>query len=193
MILVDKTNNSELVEWISEREINEKGNEIDFDLISDVKSVFDGDEKGVVICDDVLEITKLFSDYCEEKRSEGCCMFFTNNFEFVKESFSRDNLFLGKFERKEDLIYSKEKGVVHISYDQIISNIHETSDAIMEFSSGKDLAVFVDFDLVGEDLSYRQMVFLIHRISRIRRLKTICFMNCEKDIELSAKVISEVF
>jgi len=112
---------------------------------------------------------------------------------------------------KDEISFLKEKNVRMIPMNQLLNDLHETCDTIMEFARGKELYVSVDIDVIDPvfalatgycepgGLTSRQFLYLIHRINKIKNLKSVDIVeiNPDKDrdnltIKLGAKILGEL-
>ncbi len=95
--------------------------------------------------------------------------------------------------------------------NQFLENLSDTCEIIMEFSSGKDLYVSIDIDVIDPcfapgtgylepgGLSSRDFIYMVQRINKIKRLRGIDIVeiNPDKDkgnktIKLGAKILAEL-
>jgi agmatinase len=174
---------------------------------------------------------KAFLHYCAKQRKEPCLILFDahadclsadkkdkpNNRQWlcrlIEEGFSPKNVLIVGVRNisKEELVFLKRNNIRIIDLNQLLEDLHETCDFIMEFSSGKELYVSLDIDVVDPvfapstespesgGLTSRQIIYLIQRISRIKTLRAadITEINSEKDsngltVGLGAKILAEL-
>jgi arginase family enzyme len=175
-------------------------------------------------------LTRAFFDYCQNSTKEPCLIVFDahpdvmgskkefpNNREWlrklIEDGFPVKNILLVGVRNldRSEISFLKEKGIRIISINQLNENLSDTCDTIMEFSSGKELYVSIDIDVVDPcfapstnypepgGLTSRQMIYLIQRINKIKNLKALDIVEInelkDKDnttIKLGAKILSEL-
>lgn len=168
-------------------------------------------------------LTRAFFDYCETSGKEPCLIVFdahsdveqssgrfpTNRewlSKLIEDGFPTKNILLVGV-RNSNLKFLKEKGIKIISMNQLNENLADTCDSIMEFSSGKELYVSLDIDVVDPcfapstaypepgGLTSRQIIYLMQRINKIKNLKALDIVEIKEDtftIKLGAKILSEL-
>jgi len=132
----------------------------------------------------------------------------------VEDGFPSENILLVGIRNswKDELEFIKKKGIKVISMNEILLDIENACDTIMEFSSGKQLYVSIDIDVIDPvfapatgyknevgGLTSRQFLYLIQRINKIKTLRgvDIVEINPEKDkdgltVKLGAKILAEL-
>jgi len=134
----------------------------------------------------------------------------------IEKGFPMENILLVGVRNsyKEEIIYLKEKGIKVLGINEILLDIENACDTIMEFSNGKELYVSIDIDVVDPafapatgyrnevgGLTSRQLIYLIQRINKIKRLRAVDVVeiNAEKDkefkgitVKLGAKILAEL-
>jgi arginase family enzyme len=133
----------------------------------------------------------------------------------IKEGFSAKNILLvgnRKFKTSE-LEFIKNNRIRTISLNQILLDIEDSCNIIMEFSSNKELYLSIDMSVVDPafapsttfsnesgGLTSRELIYLIQRINKIKRLRAVDLVeiNSETDgkfngmtLKLGAKILSE--
>lgn len=112
---------------------------------------------------------------------------------------------------QEELRYIAENKIRAINLDNTLVNIEDICDTIMEFSSGKQLYLSIDIDVVDPifapgtghrepgGLSSREIVYLVKRLNKIKSLKAVDIVEINPDLDkdgmtvkLGAKILSEL-
>ena len=174
-------------------------------------------------------LTRAFLDYCQNSEKKPCLIVFDAHADcmqpmneptheewlraLVERGFPAENILLVGVRNiwKEELQFLKEKRIRIITMNQLLGDLQDTCDIIMEFSSGKELYVSVDIDVIDPGfapatgyiepggLTSRQFIYLIQRINKIKNLRAIDIVeiNPDKDInnltvKLGAKILSEL-
>lgn len=174
-------------------------------------------------------LTRAFFDNCQNSGKEPCLIVFDAHPDcmepmqeptheewlrkLVEDGFPPQNILLVGVRNfwKDELIFLKEKGIRAINISRFLGNIEQVCDSIMEFSSGKELYVSIDIDVIDPafapgtgykeigGLTSRQFIYLIQRIKKMKNLRMVDLVeiNPEKDIDsltvkLGAKIISEL-
>ena len=186
------------------------------------KVVFLGGDQSVS-----YSLTRAFFDYCETSGKEPCLIVFDahpdlknsldRNFptnvgwlkKLIEDGFPSKNILLVgiRSQTKEERAFLKEKAIKVISMNQLNENLAETCDSIMEFSSGKELYVSLDIDVIDPcfapstaypepgGLTSRQIIYLMQRINKIKNLKALDIVEIKEDtltVKLGAKILSEL-
>lgn len=192
------------------------------------KTIFLGGDQSIS-----FSLAKSFLDYCEDEDKEPClivfdahpdCMHFSDEKfptneewlrELVESGFPGENTLLVGIRNKtpEENIFLKKHGIQTFMMGNLSEDLRETCDTIMEFSSGKELYVSIDIDVVDPSfapataksesggLTSRELIYLIKRINKIKNLRAVDLteINLEEDkqnnnhtIKLGAKIISEL-
>ena len=133
----------------------------------------------------------------------------------IDDGFPAENILLVGIRNsdKEENRFLKEKKIRNISINKIKENLEEMTEIIMEFSSGKELYVSLDIDVVDPafapatgykepgGFTSREIIYIFQRINKIKNLRgvDIVEINAEKDkkfdnmtIKLGAKILSEL-
>ena len=126
------------------------------------------------------------------------------------EGFSTENILLvGNRERtREEIVFLAEKKIRSVNINNLYNNLEEVTDVVMEFSSGKQLAVIFDIDIIDPafansskesvgGISSRQAIYIISRIALMKNLRIFSLSGISESedartIKLSAKIISEL-
>lgn len=130
----------------------------------------------------------------------------------IEDGFPPQNILLVGVRNiwKDELAFLKEKKVRVITMNRLLIDLENVSDAIMEFSNGKELYLSIDIDVVDPvfapgtgykeigGFTSRQFIYLISRIKKMKNLRAVDLVeiNPEKDenditVKLGAKIISE--
>ncbi len=178
-------------------------------------------------------LTRAFFDYCENSGREPCLIVFDahpdcmkpvdKNFPtheewlrgLIEDGFPAKNILLVGMRNawKTERDFLKKKGVRIISVNTFLGDLEGTCDGIMEFSSGKELYVSLDIDVVDPafapatgycepgGLTSRQILYLISRMNKMKNLRAVDIVeiNSEKDkkfngitTKLGAKILGEL-
>jgi arginase family enzyme len=175
-------------------------------------------------------LTRAFLDYYENSGKKPCLIIFDAHADCVLEKgdfptshswlrkvilegFPTENILLvgARSYSKEEFEFLKENKIQQISINSISEDIDNIADTIMEFASGKEVYVSLDFDVVDPafapsvsepevgGLSARELIYLIQRINKMKTLRAIDFtgINAEKDegrktVKVGAKVLAEL-
>lgn len=177
-------------------------------------------------------LIRAFKDYCKNSEKEPClivfdahpdCMPPTDEFpthgewlrKLIESGFPKENVLLVGLRNSEirERTFLREKNIRTISIDQITEDLHETTDAIMEFSNNKELYVSIDIDFIDPafapatgykepaGLSSRDFIYILKRLNKIKNFKAadIVEINSEEDkkfgnitTKLGAKILSEL-
>ncbi len=190
------------------------------------KTVFLGGDHSVS-----YSLTHAFLDYCQNSAKEPCLIVFDAHADVMKpvdsdfptheewlrglieKGFPIENILLVGVRNSDvsELQFLKKNNVKMISMNQLLFDLHETCDTIMEFSSGKELYVSIDIDVIDPafapatgycepgGLTSRQFLYVLQRINKIKNLKAVDIVeiNPEKDekgltVQLGAKILSEL-
>ena len=194
------------------------------------KTIFLGGDHSVS-----YNLGRAFFDYCENSNpvKEPCLIVFDAHPDLMKpmkeptheewlrklieEGFPAQNILLVGIRNSypDELAYIKGKGIRTVSLNQILLNIEDACDVIMEFSSGKELYVSLDIDVVDPafapatgyanevgGLTSRQILYLIQRINKIKNLRALDIVEINekidkekfngKTIKLGAKILGEL-
>ncbi len=175
--------------------------------------------------------TKAFLDYCKNLEREPCLIVFDAHADcmepmkeptheewlrkLIESGFPAENVLLvgtRNVEKSEIEFLTKNK-IKQISINSVLEDIDNIADTIMEFTSGKEVYVSIDIDVIDPafapatgypeagGLTSRQFLYLIQRIKKIKRLKAVDIVeiNSEKDKEfnmattkLAAKILGEL-
>jgi arginase family enzyme len=133
----------------------------------------------------------------------------------VEEGFPAENILLvGLRNSHEDEIkFIKENKIKTLSINNLVEDLQDMCDSIMEFSSGKELYVSIDIDVIDPvfapstgypevgGLTSREFLYLIKRIKKIKNLKAVDLVeinekrekqNNNLTIKLGAKILAEL-
>jgi agmatinase len=172
---------------------------------------------------------KSFLQYCKNEKKKPCLIIFdahvdclkTGEFatdrnwvrKLIESGFPKENILIvgERTIEKEEIIFTKENKIKILSMAFLTEDLSEMCDTIMEFSSGKELYVSINIDVIDPifapstpnpepgGLTSRQFLYLIQRIKKIKTLKAIDIVNIneEKDkdkitIKLGAKILAEL-
>ena len=170
-----------------------------------------------------------FFDYCQNSSREPCLIVFDAHPDLmepmqeptheewlrriIEEGFPAENILLVGVRNswKTETDYLKEKGIRTISINDLRENLSDFCHAIMEFSSGKELYVSLDMDVVDPafapavyykepgGLSSREILYIFQRINKVKKLRgvDIVEVNPDKDalgltVKLGAEILSEL-
>ena len=174
-------------------------------------------------------IGKAFLKNCIRKREQPCLIVFDAHPDcmkpmqnptheewlraLVESGFPSQNILLvgvRNSDRKE-IEFLAENNIKQISINEINANIEETTDTIMEFSSGNSLYVSFDIDAVDPvfapstgysepgGLTSRQAIYIMTRIGMMKNLKAfdIVEVDSENDktgltVKLASKILGEL-
>ena len=188
------------------------------------KTVFLGGDHSIS-----YSLTKAFMNHCNAKEKRPCLIVFDSHPDcmppmpeptheewlrkLIEDGFPAENILIVGLRNswKAETVFLKEKGIQQISINSIVEDIDNIADTIMEFSSGKELYVSLDIDVVDPafapgtgypvagGLSGREMIYLVQRINKIKSLRAtdIVEINPDKDIngmttQLGAKILGEL-
>jgi len=193
-----------------------------------LKTVFLGGDHSIS-----FSLTHAFLDYCQsqDEIKEPCLIVFDAHSDLMKpidgnfptheewlralveKGFPVENILLVGVRNQDsrEIVFLKEKGIKIISMNQLLCDLHEMCDTIMEFSSGKELYVSIDIDVIDPafapatgycepgGLTSREFLYIVHRINKMKNLKAVDIVeiNPEKEgsritIQLGAKILSEL-
>lgn len=170
-----------------------------------------------------------FLSYCKNNGKEPCLIVFDSHPDLmpplknpthdgwlralIEKGFpSKDILLVGLRNcDQEEIKYLAEKKIRSINLDSISVNIEDICDTIMEFSSGKQLYLSIDIDVVDPvfapgtgyretgGLTSREMLYLVKRLNKIKSLKAIDIVEINPDLDkdgmtvkLGAKILGEL-
>jgi len=180
-------------------------------------------------------LTRAFLDFCQsrEEIKEPCLIIFDSHADLmpvvdsnfptheewlrglIEKGFPKENILLvgaRNLDIKEIEFISKNR-IKTISINNFLEDLNNTCETIMEFSSGKELYVSIDIDIVDPafapatgypepgGLGSRQFLYLIQRMNKMKNLRAVDIVeiNSEKDKEhnmmttkLGAKILSEL-
>jgi len=135
--------------------------------------------------------------------------------QLIEDGFPAENILLVGIRNyeKEEYEFIKKKGIKIIPINSLNQDLEGITDAVMEFSSGKELYVSFDIDVIDPafapstgyiepgGLTSGQAIYLLQRINKIKNLHGIDIVeiNSEKDaknnnltVKLGAKLLSEL-
>ena len=162
-----------------------------------------------------FSIGKAFLEYCVDEKKEPCLIVFDAHADCMKPGkeptheewlrglieggFPVENILLVGVRKtwKEEDDFLKNKKIRQISVADLSNNLEEITDVIMEFSSGKELYVSLDIDVVDPvfapatgykevgGLTSSQIIYIVSRLNKMKNLKTVDIV--EVDIEKDKK------
>jgi arginase family enzyme len=173
---------------------------------------------------------RAFLDYCDNSGKKPCLIVFDAHPDcmepmkeptheewlrkLIEDGFPPENILLVGIRNsyENELAFLKEKKIKIMSLNSILLDIEESCDVIMEFSSGKELYVSIDIDVIDPvfapatgyknevgGLTSREFIYLIQRISKIKNLRALDLVeiNPDKDtdgrtVKLGAKILAEL-
>lgn len=133
----------------------------------------------------------------------------------VEAGFSARNILLVGVRNswKDEMDFIKKSGIRVMDCDKLLLDIEDACDIIMEFSSGKDLYLSIDMDVVDcvfapatryksevGGLTSRQIIYLIKRMSKMKNLRAIDLVEINSVLDkkygmittkLGAKILGE--
>lgn len=170
-----------------------------------------------------------FLNCCEQQEKEPCLIVFDAHPDcmppgknpsheewlraLIEQGFPSQNILIvgARNSDRKEIEFLAESKVKQISTSQLSQNIEDVTDTIMEFSSGKELYVSFDIDIVDPafapstgyreigGLTSRQAVYIISRLSMMKNLRAfdIVEVNSEEDktgltVKLAAKLVAEL-
>ena len=170
-----------------------------------------------------------FLDYCKKEEREPCLIVFDSHpdcmppmqeptheewlSKLVEKGFPAENILIIGLRNswKTETTFLKEKKIQTININLFLEDFENACDTIMEFTSGKEVYVSIDIDVidpafapatgypVAGGLTSRQMIYLIQRINKIKSLKAVDIVeiNLDKDVnnmtvQLGAKILGEL-
>ena len=190
------------------------------------KTIFLGGDHSVS-----FSISKAFYDFCKNSRKKPCLIVFDSHPDcmepvdkdfptheewlraLIEKGFPSENILLVGVRNSDpsELRFIKEKNIRTISMNQLLEDLYDSCDTIMEFSSGKELYVSIDIDVIDPafasatgykepgGLTSREFIYLIQRINKIKNLRALDLVEInpliDKEnltVKLGAKIISEL-
>lgn len=177
--------------------------------------------------------TKAFLEYCKNSKKKPCLIIFDSHPDLMPVSkgsekfpnheewlrglidngFPCENILLVGLRNsaREEITFIKEKKIKTIPIDNLLLDIEDMCDTIMEFSSGKELYVSIDIDVIDPafapatgypepgGLTSREFVYIIKRLNKVKTLRAVDLVeiNPSKDdlglsVKLGAKILSEL-
>ena len=189
-----------------------------------LKTIFLGGDHSIS-----YSLTRAFLDYCQNSGKEPCLIIFDAHADcmepmkeptheewlrgLVEKGFPSENILLVGTRNlwRDELIFLKQKDMKIISMNHFVEDLQETCDTIMEFSSGKELYISIDIDVIDPvfapatgyqepgGLTSRQFIYLIQRMNKIKNLRAVDIVeiNPDKDVnnltvKLGAKILGEL-
>ncbi|VVB83486.1 N(1)-aminopropylagmatine ureohydrolase [uncultured archaeon] len=133
----------------------------------------------------------------------------------IEEGFPKENILLVgiRNSHKDEIKFMKENKIKNLSISNLTEDLRDMCDTIMEFSSGKELYVSIDIDVIDSvfapstgypeagGLTSRQFIYLVQRIKKIKNLRAIDIVeinekmdkqNNNLTIKLGAKILAEL-
>lgn len=207
MRIVEIDEKSELLKELSEIRSNEQGKFIDLGLV-DIGSETDFSDKNIVFGNLTLKAIGEFIEYCKSAEKKECFIIFSRKIdsELLKEISKgidlKENLLLvgaGNLSGSE-ISFIAENKIRKISLNQIEIDLENLTDSIMEFASGKELLLGLDFSVLDlfepGGLSGREAIYILGRMGMMKNLKVACFsgrIESERERKLAAKLAAELF
>ncbi len=194
------------------------------------KTVFLGGDHSIS-----YNLVRGFFDYCQNSNpvKEPCLIVFDAHPDLMKpmkeptheewlrklieDGFPIENILLVGIRNSysDELKFIKDKGIRVVNINKIMLDIEDACDVIMEFSSGKELYVSLDIDVVDPafapatgymnesgGLTSRQIIYLMQRINKIKNLRAVDIVEINekidkeefhgKTIKLGAKILGEL-
>ncbi len=192
------------------------------------KTVFLGGDHSIS-----YSLGKAFLDYCKNSGREPCLIIFdahpdcmlsvpedskTPTHEewvraLVDNGFPAENILLvgARNSDPSETEFLSRNRIRIIGMNQLLEDLRDTCDTIMEFSSGKELYLSLDVDVVDPafapatgypepgGLTSRQFLYLIQRLNKIKSLRAIDLVEINPDkagaemtVKLGAKILSEL-
>jgi len=176
-----------------------------------------------------FSLVRAFFDYCKMNDKEPCLIVLdaSPNLKKKEEKFPKNNQWLRSLIESgfsvenillvgvrdfepEEISFIKENKIKMVPMNQIFESISDATDAITEFSNGRELYVSLDVSVVDPvfapisdgkigGLNPRELVYLIQRLNKIKNLRAVDIVevNVEKDLQrmgvkLGAKILSEL-
>jgi len=176
-------------------------------------------------------IGKAFLDYCKENGKEACLIVFDAHADcmipmknptheewlraLIEFGFNAENVLLVGARNlwRDEVEFVAESKIKQVNMNEMLLDLEEITDAIMEFSNGKELYISFDIDVIEPafapstgypepgGLTARQAIYIISRINRMRNLRAfdIVEVNSDKDksydnmtVKLAAKLLAEL-
>lgn len=131
----------------------------------------------------------------------------------IEDGFPAQNILLigARNLWKDEIEFLRENKIKRISINSVLEDIDNITDTIMEFTSGKDVYVSIDIDVVDPafapgtgypevgGLSSRDLIYIIERLNKMKNLRVIDIVeiNPDKDkdnktVKLGAKILAEL-
>jgi len=175
--------------------------------------------------------TKAFLKYCKDKKKKPCLIVFDAHPDcmepmeeptheewlrkIVEEGFPAENILLVglRNSHKDEIKFIQENKIKTLSINNLAEDLQDMCDSIMEFSSGKELYVSIDIDVIDPvfapstgypevgGLTSREFLYLIQRIKKIKNLKAVDLVeinekmdkqNNNLTVKLGAKILAEL-
>ncbi|MEK6897444.1 MAG: arginase family protein [Nanoarchaeota archaeon] len=192
------------------------------------KTIFLGGDHSVS-----YSLGKAFLEHCKSSGKNPCliildahpdCMFSAaENFKIpthrewlmalVNNGFPAENILLVGVRNSDpsEIEFLSRNRIRVTGMNQLLEDLRDTCDIIMEFSSGKELYLSIDIDVVDPafapatgyaeagGLTSRQLLYLVQRLNKIRGLKVIDIVEinperpgAEVTVKLGAKILAEL-
>ena len=175
--------------------------------------------------------TKAFLEHCKEEKKKPCLIVFDAHPDcmepmkeptheewlrkIIEEGFPKESILIvgARNSHRDEIKFIKENKIKTISISNLTEDLQNMCDTIMEFSSGKELYVSIDIDIIDPafapstgypevgGLTSRQFLYLIQRIKKIKNLRAIDIVEInERDdkehnnltVKLGAKILAEL-
>ena len=131
----------------------------------------------------------------------------------VNDGFPAENILLVGVRNSDirEIEFLSRNRIRVIGMNQLMEDLRDTCDVIMEFSSGKELYLSIDIDVVDPvfapateyaeagGLTSRQFLYLVQRLNKIRGLRAIDIVEINPErpgadvtVKLGAKILAEL-
>jgi agmatinase len=188
------------------------------------KTIFLGGDQSIS-----YSVIKAFNHFFNNAKRKNCVIIFdahadclpSENFptsrswirKLIETGFSGENILIVGVRNisQQEIKFLRENKIRFITMSSLTENLQDMCDTIMEFSSGKELYVSIDIDVVdpvfapatanpeSAGLTNREFIYLIQRIKKIKNLRAVDIteINEKNDknkttIKLGAKILSEL-
>ena len=175
--------------------------------------------------------TKAFLEHCKEEKKKPCLIVFDAHPDcmepmkeptheewlrkIIEEGFPKENILIvgARNSHRDEIKFIKENKIKTISMNSLTEDLADMCEVIMEFSSGKELYVSIDIDVIDPafapstgypevgGLTSRQFIYLIQRIRKIKNLRAIDIVEINESVDkehnnltvkLGAKILAEL-
>ena len=175
--------------------------------------------------------TKAFLEHCKEEKKKPCLIVFDAHPDcmepmkeptheewlrkIIEEGFPKESILIvgARNSHRDEIKFIKENKIKTISMNSLTEDLADMCEVIMEFSSGKELYVSIDIDVIDPafapstgypevgGLTSRQFIYLIQRIRKIKNLRAIDIVEINESVDkehnnltvkLGAKILAEL-